>query len=159
MADQELILPVTEEEYETAGSKFVTMPAGAKVGDSVYLDVEVGMPGWDTPGKSVKFPVRVSEEGPDAGKEDNISTGVDTKSIWKLKEIHRAVIGGDLEMKKGADGKMHPVLKPTIYAGKPAVAQYTLIEGENQTTHQKTIYPKLISLMAAGEKPKASGIL
>ena len=157
MADQEFILPVTEEEYETAGSKFVTMPVGAKIGDSAYFNAETGMPDWDTPGKSLKFPVTITEAGPDEGKQDKISTGVDTKSIWKLKEIHRAVVGGDLEMKKGGDGKMHPVFKPAIYAGKKTVAHYQMIEGENQTTHVKTVYPKLIGFVQ--EKPANSGIV
>jgi len=159
MADQEFILPVTEEEYETAGSKFVTFPAGAKIGDDLYLDAELGMPDWDTPGKSLKFPVTVVEEGPDKGKEDKISTGVDTKSIWKLKEIARNVLGTDLAMKPGADGKNHPALNPADYAGKPAVAHYQMIKGVNQQSGAETIYPKLMALLPAGEKPVTESLM
>ena len=42
MAETELILNnVTEDEYEAAGSKFVTFPPGAKEGDIEYRKKEV----------------------------------------------------------------------------------------------------------------------
>ncbi len=159
MADQEFILPVTEEEYDTAGSKFVTFAPGAKVGDSVFLNCETGMPDWDTPGKSLKFPITITEEGVDQGKEDKVSTGVDTKSIWKLKEIARNITGKDLEMKKGSDGKNHPVLNPADYAGKPAVAHYQLIAGKKGGVGEEVVYPKLVELLAEGNKPVVEGLL
>ncbi len=157
--EQEFILPVTEEEYETAGSKFVTFPPGAKVGDSVFLDCEVGMPDWDTPGKSLKFPITITEEGADKGKEDKISTGVDSKSVWKLKEIARNVTGNDLAMKKGADGKVHPALNPANYAGKPAVAHYQLITGKKGGVGEEVQYPKLMEILPTGSKPKIEGLM
>lgn len=162
MADNkglEFVLPVTEEQYETAGSKFVTFPAGAKVGDSVYKNIEVQNPDWDTPNKSIKFPVVVTEEGADENKEDKLSAGVGTDGIWKLKETCKNITGKDLVMKKGGDGKNHPVFNPSDYAGKTAVGHWQMIEGVNQTTKQKTTYPKLIEILPAGEKPKEESIL
>jgi hypothetical protein len=152
---------VTEEEYESAGSKFVTFPVGAKKGDNLYLDCTIGMPDWDTPGKSLKFPIAIVEEGVDQGKEDKLSTGVDTKSIWKLKEIARNVLGKDLAMTKGADDKNHPVVNPTEYVGKAAVAHYQMLEGRKGglETGEPVMYPKLIALLPAGEKPSVESLL
>jgi len=159
--EHEFMLPVTEEEYESAGSKFVTFPPGAQVGASLFLDCEVGMPDWDTPGKSLKFPINITEDGPDKGKEDKISTGVDSKSIWKLREIAVRVTGEELPMKKGSDGKQHPALNPMAFVGKPAVAHYQLIEGRKggDPAGERTVYPKLIELLPAGEKPSVEGLM
>lgn len=161
MADQEFILPVTEEEYEAGGSKFITFPPGAKAGDVAYRNVEVGMPDWDTPGTSLKFPVVVTEEGPDKGKEEKISTGVDSKSVWKLKELHSAILGGDLEMKAGADGKKHPVFKPTEYVGKPVVGVWTMMKGHKggDETAEEVLYPKLTNILPAGSKPTTESLM
>ena len=162
----EFILPVTEEEYETAGSKFVTFPASNKllkdrVGESLFLDVECGMPDWDTPGISLKFPISITEEGPDQGKEDKISTGVGTKAIWKLKELVKVVTGTDLPMKKGADGKQHPALDPMAFVGKPAVGQWIMQAGYpgGDKTQPPTYYPKLVALLPAGKKPSTESLM
>jgi len=161
MAEQEFILSVTEEEYEAGGSKFITFLPGAKVGDVQYRDIEVGMPDWDTPGKSLKFPVTVTEEGVDKGKEEKISTGVDSKSVWKLKEIHTAIIGGDLQMKIGADGKKHPVFIPTEYVGKPAVGVWTMQKGYKggDPSAGEVLYPKLTNILPVGSKPSTESLM
>jgi hypothetical protein len=161
VAEQEFILPVTEEEYEAGGSKFITFPPGAKVGDVQYREVECGMPDWDTPGKSLKFPISVTEEGVDKGKEEKISTGVDSKSVWKLKEIQQAVLGEPLEMKAGADGKKHPVFKPAEYAGKPAVGVWTMQKGYKggDPSAEEVLYPKLTGILPAGSKPQTESLM
>lgn len=75
----DLILPgVTPEEYEKAGSKF------AKVG--AHLS-EYGMPEWETPGQSIRFPFTIIEEGEDNGKESKYVAGVGKTALWKLKEL------------------------------------------------------------------------
>jgi len=94
-------LPISEKEYKEAGSKFVTIPAGD---DSVTLAVECGMPDWDTPGVSIKFPVKVIDKGIDAGKSDKISCGVSRDAVWKLKEV--AAGFGHPEAVTFVDGKV-----------------------------------------------------
>jgi hypothetical protein len=37
----ELTIPVSAKEYESAGSKFITFPANAQVGDVQYRDVKL----------------------------------------------------------------------------------------------------------------------
>lgn len=153
--DQEFIIEgVSEEEYEQAGSKFVTFPPNAKVGDTKLIGVEVGLPDWDTPGQSLKFPITVTEEGPDTGKTDKISTGVSKESIWKLKEINRNVLGKDLEMKDG-----HPVFKPTEYVGKPAKGLYTYTAGKKGGVGEPVNYPKLTALYPADYEEEAEGLM
>ena len=79
----DLVIPgVTEEEYEKSGSKFAT--EGAHVS-------ECGMPDWDTPGVSIKFPFTIIEEGEDKGKESKLSCGVGKTALWKLKEMLTAL--------------------------------------------------------------------
>lgn len=156
----ELEFPVDEEEYKRAGSKFITFPPEAKVGDVQFRAVEVGMIDWDTPGKSMKCPVKVIEEGVDFGKEEKISFGVDSKGVWKAKEIYTAITGQDMPMRQGADGKKHPYIDPMALVGKPAVGCWTLQRGlkGGDPNLGETIYPKLVSLHPAGYKPMTSSL-
>ena len=155
----EIMLPgVTEEEYHTAGSKFVTFPPGAKVGDALALDIEIGMVDWDTPGQSMKVPITITEEGVDQSKEDKISFGVLPTGIWKGKEIYRAITGGDMPMKAGADGKKHPVIDPMALVGKPAVGLWAMQKGKKGGVGEEIIYPKLQSILPAGKKPKTEDL-
>ena len=151
---------VTEEDYESAGSKFVTFPPDAKVGDVRYLDIEIGMIDWDTPGSSMKVPITVTEEGVDKKKEEKLSFGVLPNGIWKGKEIYRAITGVDMPMKEGADGKKHPVIDPMALAGKPAVGCWQMQEGVKGGVvgAEKVTYPKLISILPAGQKPATADL-
>ena len=107
----DIILPdVSPEEYEKAGSKF------AQAGDHLS---ECGMPEWDTPGVSIKFPFTIVEEGEDEGKESKISAGVGKNALWKLKEILTA-----LGVKcKEVNGKV--AFDPMACVGKPFVSVWT----------------------------------
>lgn len=156
----ELEFPVTEDEYRTAGSKFVTFPPEAKVGDVQFRAVEVGMVDWDTPGKSMKCPIKVTEEGPDQGKEDKISFGVDSKGVWKAKEIYLAVTGADIPMKDGADGNKHPFIDPMALVGKAAVGCWVFQKGYKggDPAQGEVTYPKLTSLHPAGYQPEATSL-
>jgi len=156
----ELEFPVTEEEYQRAGSKFITFPPEAKVGDVQFRAVEVEMIDWDTPGKSMKCPVKVTEEGIDFGKKEKISFGVDEKGVWKAKEIYLAVTGQNIPMRQGADGRKHPYIDPMALVGKAAVGCWTMQKGYKggDPTQGETTYPKLISLHPAGYKPMVSGL-
>jgi len=156
----EIILDITEEEYEKEGSKFITFPPNAKVGDLEYRDIEIGMVDWDTPGSSMKVPVTVTEEGPDRGKEAKISFGVRPGGIWKGKEIYLAITGTNMPMKQGSDGKMHPYIDPMELVGKPAVGLWQWESGHAGGDESKPIvyYAKLNALMPAGSKPKAEDL-
>lgn len=74
-------IPVSADDYETAGSKF------AQAG--MHL-AEFGMPYWKSPGVSIGFPFTIIG-GPDKGKESEIFAGVDKKGVWKLKEVLEAL--------------------------------------------------------------------
>ena len=73
---------MSEEEWDAAGSKFAS--------EGTHLS-EMGMPSWDTPGKSIAFPFVIIEDGEDAGKEGKLSAGVSKEAAWKLKEILKAI--------------------------------------------------------------------
>ncbi len=154
----EFILPSTEEDYEKSGSKFVTIPPGAT---EVYLDIEVGLLDWDQAGKSMKLPVTVTEDGPDKGKQEKISFGVDAKGIWKGKQIYEAVTGEGMPMKKGADGVKHPAPDSDALLGKAAVGHWLLVTGRKggDPAAEEVKYPKLQDIFAAGAKPTTEGLL
>jgi hypothetical protein len=143
----EIILPVSEKEYNEAGSKFVNM--GGK--QEIWLDIEVGMPNWDTPGKSIKFPVTVTEDilG-NKDKQDKLSAGVSADGVWKFKDTYRAITGKDIEIKKGK-----PVFDPGACAGKPAVGYWKLKKGTKGGVvgAEETTYAKLEAIYPAGQKP------
>ena len=108
----ELILPgVTKEEYAKAGSKF------AKEG--MHLS-ECGMPEWDTPGVSIKFPFTIIEEGEDNSKESKISCGVGKDALWKLKETLTAL---GVPIKVGEGGRV--AVDPMACVGKQFLSVWT----------------------------------
>ena len=157
--EQEFILDVTEEEYESAGSKFITFLPGAKVGDVQYRDIECGMLDWDTPGKSMKIDISVTEEGIDYGKSEKISFGVNAAGIWKGKQIYLAITGENMPMKSGADGKNHPAPKAMATAGKAAVGVWVMSEGKKGGVGDVVQYPKLQDILPAGSKPSTESLM
>ncbi len=158
MVDKEggITLPgVTEDEYNTAGSKFIVFPPGAKVGDVGYRDIEIQAVDWDTPGVSMKVPVIVSEEGPDMGKEEKISFGVTKTSIWKGKEIVKAITGEEMPMIDG-----HPSVPVEKMKGRAAVGMWQMQAGHKGGDPNAEVinYPKLISILSAGSKPEVKDL-
>ena len=150
----EFIIPTTEDEYEKAGSKFITFSSDDEVGKLYYKDIELDMPDWDTPGQSIKFPIRITEEGPDFGKEDKLSAGVTSAGVWKLKDILK-VLDVTVEMRAGADKKKHPVFASEEVAGKQGVGVWQVQVGSKggDASLGTVKYPKLINIMPAGSKP------
>ncbi len=163
----EYTLPVTQEEYEKAGSKFVTYPfplaeSLKHVGDFQYRNVEMGMLDWEKQGESMKIPVTVitpreelgdvALQEEDEGKEDKISFGVTAKGIWKAKIIWKAITGKDMPMKKGGDNKMRPSLNPEDINGLKATAVYQIVTGKKGGTGETVAYPKLVDIFAADFK-------
>ena len=149
----DLTLPVSKKEYDEADSKFITFPPNAAVGDVQFRNVELGMVDWDTPGRSIKFPVTVIEEGADEGKKDKISAGVKADGVWKLKEILKTF---GIEVKY-VNGK--PVFNTDELTGKQCVGAWTLQEGHKggDPTADKVKYPKLTALVLA--KPETETLL
>ena len=139
----ELTIPVTAKEFESAGSKFITFPANAKVGDVQYRDVEVGQVDWDMPGHSIKFPVTVTEAGADEGKKDKISCGVKPEAVWKLKETLRE-LGVEVKIVNGK-----PKFDTDELTGMAVVGVWTMQEGYKggDETAEKVRYPKLTALV------------
>ena len=147
---KDFILPVTSEEYKQAGSKFVTIPPGQ---NEVLLDIEVGMLDWETPGKSLRIPITVTEEGPDYGKADKLVFGVvqygDKTGVWKGKEAYRNIAGKEPDMKMASDGKLHPVFDAEAILGKPATGHWQVTQGRKGGSPDGDIvyFPKLIGIL------------
>jgi hypothetical protein len=157
----EFILKTTKEDYDAAGSRFITFPPGAKAGDLQYRQVEIGMMDWDTPDVSLKIPVTVTEVGPDFKKEEKLSFGVNKAGIWKGKTIYLNVTGKDMPMKMGSDKKAHPAPKSEDLLGKTAIGVWVMQEGHKggDPNAEKTLYPKLMDLLAPGTEIPKSGDL
>jgi hypothetical protein len=159
LAEEQFILDgVTSDEYETAGSKFMTVPPQyqKQVGYTFYRKALIGMMGWDTLGKSLKIPFTIAEET-DLNKEDKISFGIDKKGIWKGKELYKAATGGEMPMAKGKDGNMHPAPNAMELMGKEVWVQYVNQKGAKggDVTKGETIYPKAQAFLSygSGERP------
>lgn len=155
-----LVLDTTQEDYEAAGSKFITFSPDDKVGKLYHKPVEMGVPDWDTPGVSIKFPVTIVDDI-DAGKEDKIPCGVGSNALWKLKEVYKNITGSDPKFEKGSDGKNHPVIDPDEIAGKKATAVYEIQMGAKGGDPQagQTKYPKLINILPAGAKTATESLV
>lgn len=106
----EFILGVTEEEYQSAGSKFAS--------EGEHLS-EMGMPDWKVPGKTIEFPFTIVAEGADNGKEGSYFCGIDKKAIWKIKEILDA-IGVAYSLQNGK-----PAFKSEDCVGKQFLSVWT----------------------------------
>ena len=154
----EIVLPVSEEDYRKSGGKFISFPPGARKGDVQYREVEIGLVDWDNPGKSIKFPVVITEDGADQGKADKVSAGVDAKGIWKAKEIYQAITGEDMPMKKTSQG-MRPAINPDTLKGMKAVGVWTMTVGLKGGVGEEVLYPKLTSIVAEGSAPEAAETL
>lgn len=146
MSNEFILDGVTAEEYEVAGSKFMTVPPEYKnqVGYTFYRKAMIGMLGWDTVGKSLKIPFTISEET-DLNKEDKISFGIDKKSIWKGKELYKAATGEEIPMAKSEkDGNMHPAPDAMKLMGKTVWVQYVNQKGAKggDASKGEVIYPK-----------------
>ena len=112
----DIILPdMTMEEYEKSGSKFAA--------EGNHLS-ECGMPEWETPGTSLRFPFTIIEEGEDNGKQNKLVCGVRKGASWKLKEMEKAL---GITLVAEVEGK--PTIKTDALlacAGKQFLSVWTL---------------------------------
>lgn len=153
MAD--IILGVTEEEYEQAGSKFITssVPLTAEnVGHVEYRNIELGLPYEKTAGKSISFPGKIVG-GVDDGKDAEIAAGINKAGVWKLKEILRAI---DVPVKMvTTSGGKRPSFDPTAVAGKKCLGMYAIEEGKKggDPDGESVYYPKLTTILPEDANP------
>ena len=162
--DDGILLDIDEEEFNTAGSKFITFPPGAKVGSMQSRKVEITPDaGWDTVGNSIKFPVVIIEDGPDKGKEDKLSFGIKKEAIWKGKEAC-AALGVELNdvfpTVETADGQKRKKLVPSAVVGKQTYGIWTIQEGLKGGIEggEKVLYPKLTGFSAEPLETESLGI-
>lgn len=149
---------VSKEDYESAGTKFITMTPEEKKQGFAYRNVDIGELGWDTQDKSMQIPVTVTED-PDKGKKDKVSFGVGADGIWKGKEMYRNVSGKDMPFEKGSDGKQHPAPDSDALLGKKAVGYWEWSKGKKGGEGEDVWYPKLKNILAAGSKPTTKATL
>ncbi len=127
-------LPVDEETYEaqSVGSRYVENP-----GD---YEVEMGMPMWVDPGRSMAFPFTITEAGPECGKEARINAGIHAEAFWKVKEL---AIACDVivSMVTGKDKKKHPKFDPSEFAGKKCVIRF-VNEASIKDPNRMIVVPK-----------------
>lgn len=128
----DMVIPVTEEEFEKTTSKF------AQVGLHIS---EFGMPYWKTAGVSIAFPFTITEEGADKGKENEIAAGVKKEAVWKLREILMAL---GVSSKKTANGQV--AFNPMDVVGKIGKTQWieqkdtrSVEEGGKGSTYTKPV--------------------
>ena len=136
----ELTLNTSKKVWETSGSKFLDMPAGAKKGDLLVRKVELGAIDWDTPEQSIKFPVTVIQPGADEGKKDKLSCGVGENAVWKLKGICNK-LGIPI---KFINGKVS--INTDGFEGKEMYGTWIVETGINQSTQNEFLMPKLNDL-------------
>ena len=151
----EFKIPVTQDEYEKSGSKFIIFSSDDPPGKLYHKPVELDMPDWDTPGQSIKFPVRIASTDSDGGKEDKLSCGVAQNAVWKLKET-LFNLGVDVTFKDDA-----PHFNSEEVAGKKAVGEWEIQMGSKggDPAQGQTKYPKLVALLPAGFKPSTGSLV
>lgn len=146
-------LPISEKEFKEAGSKFIAIPPDStgkeQAGDSISLLIECGLPDWDTPGVSMKFPVKVIEKGPNEGKADKISCGVSPTAVWKLKEV--AAGFGKSDAVTFESGK--PVIDTDAFVGAQAKGIWTRLLSDPEVTGKPAaFYTKLQNVVPASSE-------
>lgn len=162
--DEGLLLDIDEEEFDAAGSKFITFPLAPKVGDIQTRKVEItAEAGWDTVGSSIKFPVVVIEDGPDKSKEDKLSFGIAKNAIWKGKEACAALgvdLGDVFPTITTADGKKRKKLVPSAVIGKQTYGVWTMQKGHKggDEEAEEVLYPKLTGFSDEPIETKSLGI-
>lgn len=95
MAEREpefIVSDVTQDDYESASSGFVTIPPknpkiGLQAGDSVMLEIATGKGEWKQPGVSLVVPVTVTQKGENEGKTAEIYPGVGKTALSILKNV------------------------------------------------------------------------
>ena len=158
-----LAMQADEDDYKTAGSKFVSPPAtmalsSENLGKRFTMLVKGTGLDWKDPGVSYEFSFSVEDKGANFGMLQSIFGGAQAKSIWSSKKYYLALSGKDMPMAKGADGKQHPNPDPDAIVGKLALGVWEIQKdkrGEDEGG-KGIIYPKLVDIIpATGGKSKS----
>lgn len=161
-----LAMQVDEDDYKTAGSKFVAPPATMalipeNLGKRFTMLVKAVGLDWKEQGVSYEFSVSIDEKGANLGMLQSIFGGAQAKSIWSSKKYYLALSGKDMPMAKGADGKQHPNPDPDAIVGKLALGVWEIQKdkrGEDEGG-KGIIYPKLVDIIpATGGKKSDVGV-
>ena len=132
-------LPVSEDEYEKAGSKFAQ--------PGMHLS-EFGMPKWKQAGVSLSFPFTIVG-GNDKGMESELYCGVAKDGIWKLKEVQKA-LGVTVVVANGM-----PTFDPLQIVGKKGMTLWTQQKDSRSVEEggKGTMYSKAVSVFPEGTPP------
>lgn len=141
-----LILNTSYKDYKESGNKFIEIPAGLSRGDSFAMQVKIGMVDWDTPGKSLKFPVTVISDGANKDKADKLAVGVAKNAIWKLNNL-----AGQLGFEVGNEGGKVAIDTDSL-VNTEAWGIWTVEEGVSQRDGTTFDMAKLNNLVR--EQPK-----
>jgi len=111
MAENEFILDIDPEEYDTLTSKYVEIPANnedgiEREGDTIVLNAELGMAEWKTQGKSLRVPVIITEEGANQGKEMDWFVGI-SKDAMQVTKPRLQRLGIENKVLPRKEGKLH----------------------------------------------------
>ena len=137
---------VSEEQYNSAGSKFIEIPSGK---GEIALECEITNFDWDTAGVSYKFEVTITEEGANQGKSDKISGGAQSHSIWSSKRYWEAATGSPMPMEKG-----HPAPDPAEIVGSRVLGLWRRKIGKKggDPSGEDVVYTKLEDFLPLGAK-------
>lgn len=155
-----LILPITPEQYERAGTKFITFSSYDAVGKCYYKEIVCLKPDWDNPGISIQFPIRIIGPmyDPDIGKQFKLSCGVAIDAIWKLKNTLNS-LSIKVHYQEVSPNQIYPVFDSDEVEGKEGMGCWEIQEGYKggDPTRGITKYPSLVSIHPVGYTPPLVG--
>lgn len=164
--EREFVTDISPEEYDELKSPFIIIspgPSGQELaGDMVYLEVEAQADiDWKTPGKSLKVPLVVTEEGINKGKSVDwypAISGAQAMSITKRAlqafGVEEKVIVKDNEL-----GKVK--ILPDHIAGAKAQARFYRELSRPQDPSKTPVLRAVLdstSFLAIGEKPAVADL-
>lgn len=158
MAERDIILGVTPDEYDAMVSPFIEIPVGAsgkpKVGDECWLLVEAQANiGEKTVRVSFQVPLMVMEEGINKGKIVDWYPGYQGQALNITKRALKAFGVGD-KVVQSIKGKMHLYIDRV--AGAQAQARFVREWSNPQEAGKKPILRAVLDstqFLAVGEEP------
>ena len=118
--ENDFILDIDPEEYDTLVSKYVEIPANnedgvEREGDFIDLNAELGMAEWKSQGKSLRVPVIITEEGINNSKELDWFVGI-SKDAMQVTKPRLQRLGIEDKVLPRKEGKLHLNLEGFVAA-------------------------------------------